>query len=145
MSDQNYIFFTVKQVFSDMDFLGWYTTGEQPTSSDINVHKQVSVQNKQVSSYHTWKRCFNTVVSNHVNSDHVPSFSCLDVWNARQTTSGDYAITVTTLAYHSRRCGQGSRWRAIRAKKSPCGCSLRFVLVPKEKWKSPCNFTKSLC
>jgi hypothetical protein len=53
MSDQNYIFFTVKQVFSDMDFLGWYTTGEQPTSSDINVHKQVSVQNKQVSSYHT--------------------------------------------------------------------------------------------
>ena len=40
---------------------------------------------------------------------------------------------------------QGSRWRAIRAKKSPCGCSLRFVLVPKEKWKSPCNFTKSLC
>jgi hypothetical protein len=40
---------------------------------------------------------------------------------------------------------QGSRWRAIRVKKSPCGCSLRFVLVPKEKWKSPCNFTKSLC
>ena len=36
---------------------------------------------------------------------------------------------------------QGSRWRA---KKSPCGCSLRFVLVPKEKWKSPCDFTKSL-
>lgn len=32
-----------------MDFLGWYTTGEQPTTSDINVHKQVSVQNKQVS------------------------------------------------------------------------------------------------
>jgi hypothetical protein len=40
---------------------------------------------------------------------------------------------------------QGSRWRAIRAKKSSCGCSLRFVLVPKEKWKSPCNLTKSLC
>jgi len=40
---------------------------------------------------------------------------------------------------------QGSRWRAIRAKKSPCGCSLRFILVPKEKWKSPCDFTKSLC
>jgi hypothetical protein len=38
---------------------------------------------------------------------------------------------------------QGSRWRAIRAKKSPCGCSFRFV--PKEKWKSPCNFTKSFC
>jgi hypothetical protein len=36
-------------------------------------------------------------------------------------------------------------WRVTLAKKSPCGCSLRFVLVPKEKWKSPCNFTKSLC
>ncbi|VDI08383.1 COP9 signalosome complex subunit 6-like [Mytilus galloprovincialis] len=30
-----------KQVFSDMDFLGWYTTGEQPTQSDIRVHKQI--------------------------------------------------------------------------------------------------------
>ena len=27
----------------------------------------------------------------------------------------------------------GSRWRAIRAKKSPCGGSLRFVLVPKRE------------
>ena len=43
------------------------------------------------------------------------------------------------------KCFQDSRWRVIRAKKSPCGCSLCFVLVPKEKWKSPCNFTKSLC
>lgn len=34
-------FVSVKQVFSDMDFLGWYTTGEQPTQSDIRVHKQV--------------------------------------------------------------------------------------------------------
>ena len=51
--------------------------------------------------------CFtNTVVSNHVNSDHVPSFSCLDVWTNRQATSGVYAITVTTSAYHSRRCGR---------------------------------------
>jgi hypothetical protein len=48
----------------------------------------------------------NMVVSNHVNSDHVPSFSCLDVWNVRQTTSGVYAITVTTSTYHSRRCGR---------------------------------------
>ena len=62
----------------------------------------------------------NTVVSNHVNSDHVPSFSCLDVETNRQATSGVYAITVTTSAYDSRRCGrlkviviwrrQGNRW-----------------------------------
>ena len=45
------------------------------------------------------------VVSNHVNSNHVPSFSCLDVWTNRQATSGVYAITVTTSVYHSRRCG----------------------------------------
>ena len=47
----------------------------------------------------------NTVVSNHVNSDHVPSFSFPDVWNARQTTSGVHAIKVITSAYHSRRYG----------------------------------------
>ena len=35
----------------------------------------------------------NMVVSNHVNSDHVLSFSCLDVCKARQTASGVYAIT----------------------------------------------------
>jgi hypothetical protein len=47
---------------------------------------------------------FNTVVSNHVNSDHVPSFSCLDVWTNRQATSGVYAITthtIDTLQHHS--------------------------------------------
>jgi hypothetical protein len=51
------------------------------------------------------ERYCHTVVLNHVNSDHVPSFSCLDVWTNRQATSGVYAITVTTSAYHSRRCG----------------------------------------
>jgi COP9 signalosome complex subunit 6 len=30
-----------KQVFSDQDFLGWYTTGENPNESDIKVHKQI--------------------------------------------------------------------------------------------------------
>ena len=35
------ISFTVKQVFSDMDFLGWYTTGDAPNESDIHVHKQI--------------------------------------------------------------------------------------------------------
>lgn len=30
-----------KQVFSDMDFIGWYTTGEAPTVSDIKIHKQI--------------------------------------------------------------------------------------------------------
>ena len=38
--------------------------------------------------------------------DHVPFFSCLDVWISRQTISGVYAIIVTTSAYHSRRCGR---------------------------------------
>lgn len=32
---------TDKQVFKDLDFLGWYTTGNNPTEQDIMVHKQV--------------------------------------------------------------------------------------------------------
>lgn len=32
---------TVKQVFSDMDFIGWYTTGDAPNATDIKVHKQI--------------------------------------------------------------------------------------------------------
>ncbi|XP_058875269.1 LOW QUALITY PROTEIN: COP9 signalosome complex subunit 6 [Acipenser ruthenus] len=31
-----------KQVFKEMEFLGWYTTGGPPDQSDILVHKQVS-------------------------------------------------------------------------------------------------------
>ncbi|XP_060588959.1 COP9 signalosome complex subunit 6-like [Ruditapes philippinarum] len=30
-----------KQVFSEMDFLGWYTTGDSPSHSDIHVHRQI--------------------------------------------------------------------------------------------------------
>ncbi|XP_008544805.1 COP9 signalosome complex subunit 6 isoform X1 [Microplitis demolitor] len=30
-----------KQVFSDMDFLGWYTTGDMPNDRDISVHRQI--------------------------------------------------------------------------------------------------------
>lgn len=30
-----------KQVFSDLDFLGWYTTGAIPTEKHINIHKQI--------------------------------------------------------------------------------------------------------
>uniref|UniRef100_A0A3B3IA67 COP9 signalosome complex subunit 6 n=1 Tax=Oryzias latipes TaxID=8090 RepID=A0A3B3IA67_ORYLA len=30
-----------KQVFKDMEFLGWYTTGGPPDQSDIHIHKQV--------------------------------------------------------------------------------------------------------
>lgn len=30
-----------KQVFSDLDFLGWYTTGDAPDDSDIKIHKQI--------------------------------------------------------------------------------------------------------
>jgi COP9 signalosome complex subunit 6 len=30
-----------KQVFSDLDFLGWYTTGSGPTEKHIKVHRQI--------------------------------------------------------------------------------------------------------
>ncbi|KAK7921906.1 hypothetical protein WMY93_008808 [Mugilogobius chulae] len=32
-----------KQVFKEMEFLGWYTTGGPPDSSDIHIHKQLPV------------------------------------------------------------------------------------------------------
>jgi len=35
-----------KQVFSDFDFLGWYTTGGAPTEQDIILHKQVCTINE---------------------------------------------------------------------------------------------------
>jgi len=31
----------VKQVFQDMDFLGWYTTGDMPTPMDIHIQRQI--------------------------------------------------------------------------------------------------------
>lgn len=30
-----------KQVFPELDFLGWYTIGDHPTVEDINIHKQI--------------------------------------------------------------------------------------------------------
>lgn len=33
----------VKQVFKELEFLGWYTTGGPPDPSDIHVHKQVYI------------------------------------------------------------------------------------------------------
>jgi len=35
-----------KQVFSDMDFLGWYSTGDQPSQVDIAVHRQITEINE---------------------------------------------------------------------------------------------------
>lgn len=32
-----------KQVFKDLEFIGWYTTGNEPDDSDIKVHKQICV------------------------------------------------------------------------------------------------------
>ena len=31
----------VKQVFSTMEFLGWYTIGGSPTKEDVTFHQQV--------------------------------------------------------------------------------------------------------
>lgn len=35
-----------KQVFSDLDFIGWYTTGESPTASDIKIQNQIAEINE---------------------------------------------------------------------------------------------------
>lgn len=33
-------------MFSTLDFLGWYTTGEAPTDQEIKVHKQICLINE---------------------------------------------------------------------------------------------------
>ena len=33
--------YTVKQVFSTMEFLGWYTIGDLPNADDVKFHEQV--------------------------------------------------------------------------------------------------------
>lgn len=39
---QQFSLFADKQVFSDLDFLGWYTTtGSGPTEKHIKVHRQI--------------------------------------------------------------------------------------------------------
>jgi len=35
-----------KQVFEDLEFLGWYTTGGSPNDSDLHVHKQITEINE---------------------------------------------------------------------------------------------------
>ena len=35
------MFFAVKQVFKDLAFLGWYTTGTSLTESDMKIHNQI--------------------------------------------------------------------------------------------------------
>ena len=37
----NLISILVSQVFKDIDFLGWYTTGDSATETDLKVHQQV--------------------------------------------------------------------------------------------------------
>jgi hypothetical protein len=43
-----------------------------------------------------------TVVSNHVNSDYVPSFSLLGVWNVRQTTFDPQLKKILTFSVKDR-------------------------------------------
>ena len=84
-----------------------------PHSCLVSLSHKVGVFLEEVICYFIYVKfavmlrlSINTVVSNHVNSDHVLSFSCLDIWGVWQTTSGVYAISVTTSAFHSRRCGR---------------------------------------
>jgi hypothetical protein len=34
------------KVFSDMDFLGWYSTGDRPTLAEIAIHRQITEINE---------------------------------------------------------------------------------------------------
>ncbi|XP_012272793.1 COP9 signalosome complex subunit 6 [Orussus abietinus] len=49
-----------KQVFSEMDFLGWYTTGDLPNEWDIRVHKQLCGINESPVLLKLDPRCKNS-------------------------------------------------------------------------------------
>ena len=38
---------TVKQVFANMELLGWYTTGDVPTAEDTHFHGQVCLVERE--------------------------------------------------------------------------------------------------
>lgn len=40
------VYFSDKQVFSDLDFLGWYTSATQPTEKHIKIHRQICQLNE---------------------------------------------------------------------------------------------------
>jgi hypothetical protein len=77
----------------------WCNACTSNRSRYINIH-DILRENGEIDQL---KYKTNTVVSNHVNSDHVPSFSCHDVWNARQTTSGlnNWSWYFVILNFHS--------------------------------------------
>ena len=106
--------------------------------SICKVYEWVSVIYHQV-THNFWQLYHEENMLHFDDDDHfgLNQHTLLDFYSAS-------SLKLVEMSLHSDTV-QVSRWRAIRAKKSPCGCSLRFVLVPKEKWKSPCNFTKSLC
>lgn len=56
-----------KQVFSEMDFLGWYTTGDMPTEKDIRVHKQLCEINESPVLLKLDPRPKNTEVRKYIN------------------------------------------------------------------------------
>lgn len=40
--DDNDAFSLVKQVFPNLDFMGWYSIGTEPSELDLKLHEQVS-------------------------------------------------------------------------------------------------------
>lgn len=56
-----------KVVFTEMDFLGWYTTGDMPNERDIRVHKQLCEINESPVLLKLDPRPKNTEASIHSN------------------------------------------------------------------------------
>ena len=52
----------VKQVFTTMEFLGWYSIGDIPTEEDTNFHKQVSVIRLSNQQDYAVFKCWSTVL-----------------------------------------------------------------------------------
>ncbi len=66
-------FFIVHQVFKNLDFLGWYTTGSGATENDIKVHKQVTDK-----SFFLWICCVEEPLKIFQETWYSLSFQKLD-------------------------------------------------------------------
>jgi COP9 signalosome complex subunit 6 len=38
---ETHLCFIVKQVFPQLDFMGWYSLGSKPAEADLKIHEQV--------------------------------------------------------------------------------------------------------
>lgn len=125
-----YVWFVDKQVFSDLDFLGWYTTGDTPTFQEIQIHKQICQFNEcpimlqmnplprkvDVSVYRFW-----SVPAMNLLLTHRPCRWCY--------------TSLSSMLFRERQQCCSCRWRTRWPLRKPNGSvSIMSFVCPPTKW-----------